>query len=244
MANVVMHAIGTYLSNIKLLLLFSLSFVIALLIPLFAAFPTYNDVGGTFLRLASISSLNLLDTAVIVAATLFSLLFFSFAMVMINVVVKHTRTSTKIKSDVISSLERYTGRVFLALLLYMIIIAASSILSYSVVPSLSGIVTSIVALIAFPFFLYAPSSIVIDEKRLVHAMQASANFFVKRLDYTLLWVVVVIVLVSLFDLLFIALGGTSASRYALLVFNGLFILPFIVVLQSQMYMKKFPLLKR
>ncbi|MDE1856619.1 MAG: hypothetical protein KGH98_00880 [Candidatus Micrarchaeota archaeon] len=244
MANVVMHAVNTYLGNIKLLLLFSLSFVIALLIPLFAAFPTYNDVGGTFVRLASLGSLSLADTAVIVAATLFSLLFFSFAMVMINVVVKHTRTSTKIKSDVIRSLEKYTGKVFLALLLYTIIIVLAAMASYAVVPSLTGVVTSIIALIAFPFFLYAPSSIVIDEKRLVHAMQASANFFAKRLDYTLLWIVVVILLVSVFDLLFIAFGGTAASRYALLVFNGLFILPFIVVLQSQMYMKKFPLLKR
>ena len=60
----------------------------------------------------------------IIVSFLFSLIFISFAMVMINVIVKHSRTRTKVKTAVIRSLERFTGIVFVTLLIYSIIVFA------------------------------------------------------------------------------------------------------------------------
>lgn len=241
--NIIKYAAGTYLSNIKMLLLFSLAFVIAFLIPVFASFPTYNDAGAIFLRTASIFlNLNIFSTAIIVAALFFSLLFLSFAIVAINVIVKHGRTRTRISREVFEGLEKYTAKVFAVLLAWAVIIILANVLSYPT--GYSGIITAIVGLAVTPFFFYAPASIVIDDNRLARALDASTAFFRKRFDYFLLWLVISVLLISFFDFVFIAVTGTLASRYIMLVFNSLFIMPFLIVLQSELYMNRFSLLKR
>jgi hypothetical protein len=235
------HAIETYFSNIYLILLCSIPFIIAFLIPAFASFPTFNDAGSVLLRTSSIFlNLNLFTTAIIVIAVLFSLLFLSFAIVAINIVVKHSRTQTKIKSEVIRGLERYTGRVFTILLIATVVIALANILSYN--SGYSGIITAIVALLITPFLFYAPASVVIDEAKLFRAIRAGTKFFTKRFDYFVAWIIIAIVLVTLFDFIFGT--GTMISRYAMLIFSSLFILPFLVLLQSEFYMSRFKLLKR
>ncbi len=201
------HAIDTYFSNIYLILLCSIPFIIAFLIPAFASFPTFNDAGSVLLRTSSIFlNLNLFTTAIIVIAVLFSLLFLSFAIVAINIVVKHSRTQTKIKSEVIRGLERYTGRVFTILLIATVIIALANILSYN--SGYSGIVTAIVALLITPFLFYAPASVVIDEAKLFRAIRAGTKFFTKRFDYFVAWIVIAIVLMTIFDFVFIFATGT------------------------------------
>jgi hypothetical protein len=243
MTNVLEHSVEFYVKHIGLLLLFSIPFIIAFLIPVLAPFPTFNDAGAIFLRLASISTnLTTFSTAVIVFSILFSLLFLSFAIVAINVLVKHSRTSTKIGKEVIRGLETYTAKVFGVLLLYTIIIALVSIAAYFY--NISAAIPAIIGILITPFFFYAPAAIVIDERSTYRAIQQSTVLFVKKLQYPVLWIVVAIVLISVFDLLFIAVGGTTVSRYLILVFNSLFIMPFLIVLQSQSYMKRFPLLKR
>jgi hypothetical protein len=242
MKAVLEHAVKTYFANIYLILLSSISFIIAFLIPVFASFPTYNDAGSVLLRTASIYlNLNPFSTAIIVIALLFSLLFLSFAMVAINIVVKHSRTGTKIKANVIQGIEKYTAKVFVILLLATVIIALASVLSYNT--GYSGIISAIVALLITPFIFYAPASIVIDDNKLVRSMHASWKFFSKKFEYFLVWLVIAIVLITLFDALFIAVTGTGLSRYVMLIFSSLFILPFLVLLQGEFYMSRFKLLK-
>jgi hypothetical protein len=243
MKNVLQYSSEIYARHLPLILLFSISFIIAFLIPAFASFPTYNDVGGIFLRLASVlTNLTPFTTAVITFSMLLSLLFLSFAIVAINVIVKHSRTQTRIRKEVMDGLEKYTSRVFVVLLLYTIIVVFFDMLAYTL--NASEVYAAILSIVFLPFFFYAPASIVVDEKGLKRAMQQSLSFFFKRLDYIALWFVVAIVLLSVFDLIFIAVGGTMLSRYLILVFNSLFILPFLVVLQAQSYMGRFPMLKR
>ncbi len=243
MSNILLYSVGTYAKNIRFILPFSLAFVVAFLIPIFAAFPTYNDVGAIFLRTSSIFlNLDLLNTAIIVLAVFFSLLFLSFAIVAINVICKHSRTHTRISHDVLEGLEKYTGKVFAVLTLETLILLAVNVMFYGT--GYSAPATAVAGLVLAPLFFYAPSSIVIDESRSVNAMRASTRFVVRRPSYFVLWLVVAFALLSVFDYLFIALGGTAASRYAMLVFSSLFLLPFLVVLQSELYINRFKLLKR
>ena len=243
MKNTLQYSTEIYLNHLPLILVFSVSFIIAFLIPAFASFPTYNDVGGIFLRLASIlTNLTPFTTAVITFSILLSLLFLSFAIVAINVIVRHSRTQTRIRKEVMDGLERYTSRVFVVLLIYTIIVVFFEMLTYAL--NVSESYAAILSIVFLPFFFYAPASIVVDEKGIKRAMQQSLSFFFKRLDYIVLWFVVAFVLLSVFDLFFIAVGGTVLSRYLILVFNSLFIMPFLVVLQSQSYMGRFPMLKR
>ncbi|MCL5423658.1 MAG: hypothetical protein M1385_01070 [Candidatus Marsarchaeota archaeon] len=242
MVNVIKHSIDFYIKNLELIFLFSVAFIIAFLIPVFASLPTFNDAGAIFIRTSSIfTNLNIVSTSVIIAALFFSLLFLSFAIVAINILVRHTRTHTKIKEEVIKGIEHYTSRVFIVLLLYSAIIILVNIATYGY--GISGVATAIVGILLLPIFFYAPSAIVIDEHRVLPAIRSGVNFFFKRFDYVFVWLVIAILALTIFDFIFIVLTGTTISRYAMLIFNAFVILPFLVVLQSQMYMKRFAIMR-
>ncbi|MEM0149496.1 MAG: hypothetical protein QXW10_01210 [Candidatus Micrarchaeaceae archaeon] len=243
MVNVLSYSADFYAKHLRLILLFSISFLIAFIIPGLAPLPTYNDAGAIFIRTASIFvNLNVVSASIIVASVFFSLLFLSFAIVAINLLVKYGRTYTKIKKEIMEGLEKYTGSTFMVLVTYAVILYIINIASFPI--GHSGLFTYAAALILAPFFFYAPSSIVIDEKSMARAMGMSIRFMLRRFDYFILWIVIAVALVTLFDFVFIALTGTLISRYIMVIFNSLFILPFLVVLQSEMYMKRFALLKR
>jgi hypothetical protein len=243
MVNVLSYSIAAYFKNLKFLLLFSLPFVIAFLIPAFASLPTYNDAGAIFIRTASVfANLNALNASVIAVSVFFSLLFLSFSIVAINIVVKHSRVSIRIKDEVIRGMEKYTSKVFVLLLAFTAIVMLVNIVSY--VYGLTAIPTYVAALVLTPFLFYAPSSIVIDDRSVARSIRASLKFFTKRFDYFLLWLAIAIALITVFDFAFIAVSGTLISRYAMLIFNSVIILPFLVLLQSELYLKRFPLLKR
>ena len=242
MANVLGRTWVSYRSNLGLVLISAVALIIAFLVPVFAALPTFNDLGGVFLRTSSIYlNLNVFNSAIIIVSFLFSLVFISFAMVMINVIVKHSRTRTKIKTEVIRSLERFTGIVFVTLLIYSVIVFAAGILSYGT--GYSAAITAIVALLLTPLVFYAPASIVIDERGLFRAMKSSVSFFFKKFDYFLLWLVVAILLFTILDFVFIHAFGTLASRYVMLVVSSVFVLPLLMLMQGEMYLNRFGLLK-
>lgn len=242
MWNVLEQTIKTYLSNISLVLFSSISFIIAFLIPIFAPFPTFDDAGSVLLRTASIYlNLNPFNTAIIVVATLFSLLFLSFAMVAVNIVVKHSRTQTKVRADVIHAIEQYTGRVFIILLMATLVVWLVNVFTFNT--GYSGLITAVAALLITPFVFYAPASIVIDDNKTMRAIRASLKFFFKRIDYFLIWLIFAIVIITAFDFVFITLTGTVISRYAMLIFSSIFIMPFLVLMQGELYMSRFKLLK-
>jgi hypothetical protein len=236
------RAVHEYTNHLQLILLFSFSVLVALLIPVFASLPSYNSIGAIFLRNANLSlGISPVSAVVIIVSTLISLLFLSFAIVAINVIVKHSRTHTKITKEVVMGLERYTGRVFGLLLLFTVIFTALTVSSY--IYGFPIWISYIVVLLLTPFFFYAPSSIVIDETRASNAMKKSANFFVKRFDYFVLWLAVAVVLLTALDFIFIAIGGPMLAGYIALVFDSFFVLPFLITLQSESYIKRFGLLK-
>lgn len=243
MTNVLRYTVNAYLSNLRIIFLFSISFIIAILIPVFAAFPTYNDLGGIFVRTASeLLNLNITSFSIIIASVFFSLIFLSFSIVAINIISKHERVHIRIKKEVLDGLERYTSRVFSVLLLFTVILAFLSLaLYFAKAPSF---VYYVIVLLLTPLFFYAPSSIVIDDFGVVRAMKMSVKFFVKRFDYFLLWIFIAAVSLSFFDELFMLVSKTIVSTYVMLIFNAIFILPFLVLLQSQMYLKRFAMLKR
>ncbi len=236
------YAWELYKSNLGLIALSAISLIIAFLIPVFASLPTYNDMGGIFVRTSSLYlNLNPINTAIIIASVIFSLLFISFASVVINVIAKHSRTKTSVKTAVLHSLEKYTGRVFAILLLYSILIFAVNVLFFWT--NYSGIITSIVALLLIPIFFYAPSSVVIDEHNALRAMRASAKFFFKDIWNFVAWVIALIITLSVIDFIVIAISGSVLSSYIMLVISSIFILPFFLMLQGEMYISRFKLLK-
>ncbi len=247
MGNVLEDSAETYLSNLKLILLFSIPFLIAFLIPRFAPIPTYISAGAIFLRTASIFiNLNAINLAVIVVAIFFSLLFISFAFVAISLIVKAKRTHVGTQKRVMQGIERYTSKVFLVFLAYTFVLVIASIIGYYL--GHEALLTALVGFIGFLFIFYAPTAIVIDNKRIFRAVLDSAKLMATAPQYFLIWLALIVVVVAVLDGVFIlVLGGSAAgivaSRYILLILNSLFILPYFVIFQAEAYMKKFPLLR-
>ena len=104
-------------------------------------------------------------------------------------------------------------------------------------------ISYVLILVVSPLFFYAPSSIVIDDNKAHNAMKKSAAFFIKRPDYFVLWLVVAIVLLTVLDFVFIAIGGPLYAGYLSLIVDSFFVLPFLIILQSESYVKRFALLK-
>ncbi|MCL5679948.1 MAG: hypothetical protein M1465_01220 [Candidatus Marsarchaeota archaeon] len=242
MANILDVSLKTYRKNAKLILFFSIAFLIALLIPVFAPFPTYGDMGAIFIRTGSIYlNMNFVDAIIIVAATMFSLLFLSFAIVAINIIVKHSHTATRIKKEVLDGLEKYTANVFVILLFFTAVLVLVSFLTYYT--GYSGIVTLVTAIILIPFLFYAPTSIVMDDARPLRAIRYSMHFIKTKFGYFILWVLVSFVLLSIVDSIPILGSGSAASMYASLLIDSFIVLPFLIVLQSETYIRRFNILK-
>ncbi len=249
MGNVLADSWETYREHIGLVLLFSIPFIIAFLIPLLAPLPTYISSGGIFLRSASVFlNLSAFGLGVIIISLFLALLFLSFAFVAINLIVKAKRTHTKVSGSVIRDLEKYTGRVFVILLIYAAVLIAVEISSYFV--GLQGIATPVVGFFLFIAMFYAPAAVVLENKRVLAAIRQSARLVAREPQYFLLWAVAIVAVVSVLDFVLIGLtgalmgpAGTTFSSYALLVVNSLFVLPYFVIYQAEAYMRRFSLLK-
>jgi hypothetical protein len=242
MPSIVYDSLETYAENIKLVLLFSIPFVIAFAIPLLAPVPTYITMGSTFLRTAStFVNINMFDLAVIVVSVFFSLLFLSLAFVAISFIVKAKRTYGKITRAMIESIEKYTGKVFLIFIIYSAILIIVNIASYPT--GYAGAITSIVGFVMFVFIFYAPSAIVIDNKKVFRAIKDSARLVFREPQYLIIWLLLGLIVLTVSDLFFIIVFGTVYSRYIMLVFSSLFLLPYFVIFQAEAYMKRFPILK-
>ncbi|MDE1851208.1 MAG: hypothetical protein KGH69_00780 [Candidatus Micrarchaeota archaeon] len=242
MGNIVSDSFELYKKNLKLVLFFSIPFIIAFAIPLLAPFPTYVSIGAIFLRSASIFvNMNPISLAVIAISTFFSLLFLSFAFVAISLIVKSEKTHVKIGIRVINDIERHIGSVFIVLLGYTIFLMAVNILSYYA--GLEGVATPLLGFVAFLLIFYAPSAIVVDNKHAFRAIWDSAKLVIREPQYFLIWLLLITLVGSVLDLLTIGIFGTFWSRYVMLVLNSVFVLPYFVIFMAEAYMRRFKLLK-
>lgn len=241
MGNVLSDSWETYAENWKLVLLFSIPFIIAFAIPLFAPLPTYVTAGGTFLRSASVFiSPDFLSFVVVVIAMVFSLLFLSFAFVAISLIVKARKTHVNIGKRVMQGIERHIGKVFAVLLVYSLILIAINILGYMI--NAQALATALFGFFGFALIFYVPSAIVVDNKRIGRAIRDSVRLVVHAPQYYLLWLVLLTAAISVVDTLSIAVVGTALAGYVTLVITSVLILPYFVILQSESYMKRFALL--
>lgn len=233
-----------YRERINLVLLFSIPFLIAFAIPIFAHLPTYTSAGAIFLRSASVfvnGNINLLSLAVITISTIFSLLFLSFAFVLISILVKSKRTHSSVGSRAFKNIEAHTARVFVLFLIYSLILIVANVLGYSI--DRSALLTSVAGFFIFAAIFYAPSAIVVDDKSIWRAVKDSARLVYHEPQYFILWLVLVTIVISVLDELCIAIFGTFWSPYAALVLTSLFAVPYFVIFQAEAYMDRFRLLR-
>jgi len=244
MSGVIQESFEVYREKINLAIIFSIPFIIAFAIPLIAPLPTYISAGAIFLRSASVfanGNINFIGLAVITLSTIFSLLFLSFAFVLISILVKSKRTHSSVGLRVFRNIESNISKVFVIFLMYAIILIIANVVGFAL--GISALLTAVVGFFLFALIFYAPSAVVVDDKRILRALQDSARLVVHEPQYFIIWLILITVIVSLLDFACIVLFGNIWSRYIALILSSLFIVPYFVIFQAEAYMDRFRLLR-
>jgi len=232
------YSVKFYRERLRFMLLFSLSFIVALLIPLFISGPTYISLGGVFLRTGSIPEIDPLGAAITLIAYLVSMFLIAEGIVGITLLVKTKRTQTNPTTEVINALQKYGITIFLAYTLAAILILIAQLLTFNL--DFRTIILPILMLIISFGVFFVPAAMVIDGFRLGRAIDASFSTVRHKFADVLLWMLIGTFLLTISELLLFLLPHPLGS-YLVLLFNSVFVLPFLVIYQAQIYMKKYAL---
>jgi len=229
-----------YRENIKLISFFSIPSLVAFLIPAMVNTPVFSALGGSFLRTGSIPDMTGADLGVVMVGVLISLYLVSFAIVNINLVIKSQRTSTNIKKEVLKGITGYTLNVFSLFLLGTIALLIIQLLTFEM--GAQRWLSPLLSLVVWLPLFYAPAALVIDDMRPFRAAQKSVSMVISKLPYFLLWLVIAFVLLAVFDAAALSLLPHKVGSLAVLLLNSLLLMPFLIVLQTQIYMSKYTIL--
>ena len=234
------QSIIAYMKNLKLISLFSVPFLLALLIPLFTPMPTFMALGGTFLRTGSMPQLTLFETGVIILSCLTSMFLISFAFVAINLVIKSQRTLTNIKTEVLKGMKKYIFTLFAIYSFAWILTLAVTLIAFET--GSERIVGPLASLITYTLLFYVPAAMVIDDQSIWRAFRTSATYLYRKPLYVLLWMLLAFSALSLLEFTLLEVMDHTLAEYAVLVVNSIILLPMLVVIQTQMYLSKYTIL--
>lgn len=245
MLDLLAHTLKVYAKNIGMVVFFSIPFIIALLLPLYSAAPTYSALGGYFLRSGSMPQLTTMDMVIIAVASLFSLLLLSLAMVAINLVVKSMKAHTKVSTEVVRNLGKYTLVVF-SLFLAMKIIE-TGILVCTVTNDFSELPVYIFSFIASLGLFFAAPAVVLEEKKPVPALISSYKHIMKKPLHLVAWLVIAFLMAAAVMFLSYALLDMLAiSRFVtqliVVLINSLIVLPLLIIFAAEIYISKYTIL--
>ena len=240
------YSFEIYKSNLKMVVFFSIPFIFALLLPLFSPAPTYSALGGYFLRSGSLPDLTVSDVIFVIITSLVSLYLFSLALVAVNLVVKSARTRTRVASEAKRNLGKYTFSVFLLFLVVKVI--EFCILTYTSYSGFSELSIFVFSFIASLGLFYSAPAIVLEERKPLTAFFNSFIHIIKKPLHFILWLVVAFLMISIvMQVLYTILEFYEFSRdimqLIIVLVNSLFILPFLIILQAQIYLAKYTILR-
>jgi len=238
--NILSYSFKAYRENIKLISFFSLPALIALLIPLLVNTPAFAALGGSFIRTGSIPDMTAAELGIVIVALLASLYLISFAIVNINLVIKSQRSGTSIKNEVIKGITGYTLNVFLLFLLGTIALLIIQLLTFEL--GAQAWLAPLLSLLAWLPLVYAPAALVIDDMRPWRAAEKSFKMVFSKFPYFLLWLAISFVLLTLLDVIFLNALPHKLGSLAVLILNSLVLMPFLIVLQTQIYLSKYTIL--
>jgi hypothetical protein len=245
MMDLLAHTLKVYAKNLGMVLFFSIPLIIALLLPLFSVAPTYSALGGYFLRSGSMPQMTAMDLLVIGVASIFSLFLLSLAMVAINLVVKSMKARTRISSEVIKSLGKYTLVIF-SLFLAMKIIE-TGILVLAISNDMTELPVYIFSFLASLGLFFAAPAVVLEEKKPIPALIASYKHIMRKPLHLIAWLVLAFVMVAVvMQLSYTLLDMFAVSRFItqliVVLINSLIVLPLLIIFSAEIYLTKYTIL--
>jgi len=228
-----------YLKRLSILITFSIPFILAFLIPVLVPAPTYLALGGVFLRTGSLPDLTILNIVFTALAYALSLFIIADTIVNINIVVRSKRTMTSITHEVLTAMGTYGTRIFYIYTMALLIMFIFQLLTYD--NPIQSWIYPLFSLLLSGLLFFVPPAVVIDNSDTPSAIRRSVWMFSKNWHFVLVWAATSLALISIVKLFADLVFASPFSNYFVLLINCLFILPFLTILQTQMYMEKYPL---
>jgi len=244
MFEILKDSIESYVRNVGLILFFSIPFIISLvlLLPPFSPAPVFSALGGYFLRSGSIPEMTNLDLLVIVLSSGLSLLFISLATVAVTLVVKSSKTRTRVSAEAMRNLGKYTFQVFMIFIAFKILEVI--LLSYLVSIGTNELPVYIFSFLFSLALFYIAPAVVLEEKKPIPAMVSSLKHIARRPINFVVWLIIAFILLYIFaSLSFLMFVDPMLRQGFIILVNSLFILPFLVVLQAHLYISKYTIIK-
>ncbi|MCX6767766.1 MAG: hypothetical protein NTY90_03505 [Candidatus Micrarchaeota archaeon] len=243
------HAVEGYRRNLRLISIFSIPLLVTLPLTLFL--PNFVALGGTFLRFGSIGrDISLLDASLIVLAFLVALLLFSFALVLINLLIRSQRTLLRLGHRDAERIESSTARLFMIFLAVFLVTLAFNFFLYEVRFYGIPLHTTLGALFGFVLavaVIFTPQAIVIDDLKTLHAIGMGMWVIERKFGHFIKFLLLAAALLLVNTGVFLAIGALSGqmlwAKYAAIVVNSIVIVPFLEVLKTQIYLSKYTLLR-
>ncbi len=224
---------------------FKTALVFALLSVFVLAFASFQNVfvssGSIFLDYNPSTAL-VLQLLALAALIALSLLFYSLFVSILVLGVRRNLSKLKLHFYISEMMQKFTCRVFLFYLLYCFLLFALAVLLLYL--QVSILLINLVVLLVAVALLFVPQAIVVDEEGLLHAVHNNFEFIAGNKRSTLTIVVVGALLLAVLQLIEfavdqVALVGALVSLFIALVF----VLPFLEIMKTYLYMLKFDLIK-
>ena len=220
-------------------IVFSVPFVLAFLMPVLVPAPTYLALGGVFLRTGSLPDFGIVEIIITAVAYALAVFVISDTIVNINIIVRSKRTLTSIKHEVLTAMGTYGMRIFYIYTMVLLLMFIAQLATYDnpLQPWLYPLFMLVLSWLVF----FVPPAVVIDNSDTPTAIRRSVAMVLRNPHYVLLWTVLSLLALSVVKVFGDFAFASPFSGYFVLLVNSLIVLPFMTVLQTQMYMEKYPL---
>ncbi|MBN2478114.1 hypothetical protein JXB01_02370 [Candidatus Micrarchaeota archaeon] len=233
------HAWQLYTKKAGMVSIFALPLIAAFVILFAVPAPTYNALGSVIIRTGSIPEMDPISTGITILAYLVSIFIFADVITNINLIIKAKRTQNKIPKEILKAMGVYATKIFFVFVLIALLIFAVQLLSYGM--QMQEIIYPFLSLIIYCAFFFVPPAIVIDNYDTTRAIAASFNLVLKLPLHLLAWILIGLISLSLVELVVFFIIPSEIGSWIVLLINSLYILPFLIILQSQIYMERYPL---
>lgn len=233
------YALDFYLNRVAMVVLFSIPFIVAVLIANLVAAPTYLASGGLFIRTGSIPELSIIDIIFTIIAYAVSMFIISDTIVNINILVRSRRTMTDTTTEMLLAMKTHAMRIFYILTLALLVMFLLQLLLYD--NPFRTWIYPILTLILWFFISFSMPAVVIDNASTANALEYSIRFAIHRPLMVVKWMLTFVLLMLFSMVISYFLLSSPFWQYLVLLLNSLVILPFLLILQTQLYMEKYPL---
>lgn len=242
------NAFREYAANFRVALAFGLLllFVPIFLLDFFQSNNLFFSSGSFFAEYKVVSPTVLLVELLL---CVFFLVFFSFFVSLIVFGVRKDLSKVRVEYYLSEMVQKFTVKIFLFFLLYSMALFAIGFFLVAVLEPESGaLVASLVLLIVSIFFLFVPQAIVVDEVGVMDAVRESLDFISKNVHSFFTVIVVGSALLAVILLLEFALDFLMLrflpGRFVSVFLMFVFLVPFLEVLKTYLYMFKYDLVKK